>query len=160
MQVRSRLDVLTQKRGQKIVVHPSPSCSDEPIWGATVFQSEPSSLHLLAQGRCELGEGVLQAELADEGAPDGGEARHAHHQRKVALDGLADARVAHLHRHHYACSSKRDDLYKALLKWHGRLSIVCPAGFPHASQQIAAKPSLLCSRRDAPLWARLSGMSC
>ena len=64
------------------------------------------STDLLPEGRRKLRKRVLQAQLADEGHKRG-DARHAHHERKVALDGLADARVAHLHRHHDACGSMR-----------------------------------------------------
>ena len=75
-----------------------PQCS----WAGKEMQAEDADL--LAERGSKLRKGVLQAELANEGE-DRGEARHAHHERKVALDGLAHARVAHLHRHHYACAA-------------------------------------------------------
>ena len=86
---------------------------------------------LFAQGRCELGEGVLQAQLADEGE-DGGDARHAHHERKVALDGLAHARVPHFHRHHYACMVARLNHQYIPSWWHSCLQEGHPPGWRYA----------------------------
>ena len=93
--------------------------------------------YLLPERRRKLRQSVLQAQLADEGH-ERGDARHAHHERKVALDGLADARVAHLHRHHNACGSERGLKQRLMEDTEGcwkTQKADCLSGVPHASQQ-------------------------